>query len=318
MAIKEVPITYRVYYKSMKDTYTQLRENAIAAKKDLTDLINESYNTICKNIETFEKEFNVNLNKYEEFRNNTYIDGKFLKVAKGLFINRNNNYTLVSDLFDLYNFARKQKELYNLNKDIELYDKILALNIKQYNEILKKFYYAVHKEMIIKGVGYVFEHPIGWTCINRCHITRQSCHIDYAATKKRKAQLIAEGKRLYNKEEAKWCKQNGIEYHAEDGRVYMNNEYCYEIPLCNCKLPNGTKYKLEVADYRGREVRGVTNEELAKKANNNLEEICKLSVDIRTKLNICNSVDKTLYLNFIRNENQEPLNITKVGRKNRQ
>ena len=38
--------------------------------------------------------------------------------------------------------------------------------------------------------------------------------------------------------------------------------------------------------------------------NGNLVKACELPVDLRTKLAICNEMDKTLYTNFIRNEGQ--------------
>lgn len=318
MAVKETPIGYRVYFKSMKSAYTQIREEAFSARCDLFDSITELWGSIHNNISLYEKEFNINLLDYEEYQTNRYINGAFLKIAKGLFINRKNNYNIVSDLFDLYNLARKQKEIHELDKDIELYDKILELKLNDYNNILKIFYTEVHKHLILEGKAYRFEDNIGWTCVNRCHIVQQAPHLDYAATKKRKAELQAQGKRVYNKEEADWCKANGIEYDAVDGRVYMQNEYCYEIPLIGCKLPNGVKYKMEITDYRGRAIRGKTNDDIIKEANGDLNYVCNLPLDIRTKLNICNAIDKTLYINFIRNENQEPVNITKAHRKDRQ
>ena len=317
MSIKETPTNFRVYYKSMINAYTQAKEDALRIKQDLIDEIAELRQSIVENIDMFKREFGVDLNEQKEFVDDKYTTGTFFKLAKGLFINRDNNYIIVSDLFDLYNYARKQKELNGINKDIELYNKILKISLHQYTDILKTFYNEVHKKLILDGCGYVFEGNIGWTCINRCHIQKARPHIDFAATKKRKAELKEQGKRLYNREEAEWCKKNGIEYDGVDGRVYLNDEYCYEIPLIDCKLPKGSKQKLTIADYRGRTLRGKSNEDIAKEYGNNKEAICELDLDIRTKLNICNEIDKMLYLNFIRNENQEPINAAKISRKNR-
>lgn len=317
MAVKEIPINVRTYYKSMMAAYTQLKADAVLAKDELNTVIADLWKSIYANISVYETEFNINLLKYKEFEENKYIDGVFLKTAKGMFINRKNNYMLVSDLFDLFNLARKQKQIYDLENDIKFYNKILALNFKQYTEILRVFYTEVHKHMILKGEGYVFEDMIGWTCINRCHIVKSTTRIDYKATKENKKKLLEEGKRLYNAEEAAWCKQNGLPYDGVDYRVYLNNEYCYEVPLIGCKLPNGSKYKLVGADYRGREIRGKHNDELISMCNSKIENICELPLDLRTKLGLCNTVDKMLYLNFIRNENQQPINATEISRKNR-
>lgn len=317
MAVKEIPVNFRVYYKSMKDAYTQLREDAISAREELCKASDELYKSIYDNLEVYENDFKINLLDYEEFRDNIYLNGKLLKIAKGLFLNKKNNYLIVGDLFDLYNYCRKKKDINNLDKDISFYDRLLSLSLKEYSNILKTFYTEVHKRMILNGEGYVFESPIGWTCINRCHLVKHKPALDYAATKKKKAELQAAGKRIYNVEEAEWCKKNGIKYEAEDCRVFLNDEYCYEIPLIGCSLPDGHKHKLTIVDRRGRNVRGLSNEELAKSVDNDLTKICELDIDLRAKLNICNSIDKTLYTNFIRNENQKPVNVAKTYRKNR-
>lgn len=318
MAVKEIPVNMRTYYKSMIAAYTQLKTDAVAAAKDVKGSTDKLWQDIYDNKTKYANEFGVDLLSYDEFASNKYIDGTFIKLAKGMFINRKNDYVIVAELFDLVNLAKKQKQLYDLEKDIAFYDKLLSLSLKQYTEILRVFYTEVHKHMILNGEGYVFEDNIGWTCINRCHIERQKPMLDFDATRKKKEELLAQGKRLYNKEEAEWCKANGIEYNGEQFRVFKKDEYCYEIPLLGCKLPNGSKYKLETADYRNREVRGMHNNELIAYANNDTKQICNLPLDLRTKLNLCNTVDKMLYLNFIRNENQKPSNATQTNRKNRQ
>lgn len=314
MAVKEIPTNYRVYYKSMRNTYTQLKDNALTLIEDLIKTINVLHEDIKSNKDQYKDEFGIDILKYEEFVDNEYKTGTFLRLAKGAFLNRKNNYVLVGALFDVYNLAKKQKEIYELNKDVAFYNKLLNLTLNEYKNILKVFYTEVQKHLILKGEGYVFENVIGWICINRCHINKVKPHINFAETKKKKAELLAEGKRLYNKEEAAWCKQNGIKYDGIDARVYLNNEYCYEVPLIQCKLPNGHKYKLDISDYRSRELRSKSNKKIMEEYGSNLEDICNLDLDLRTKLNMCVELDKTLYTNFIRNENQEPLNAAKIDR----
>ena len=76
--------------------------------------------------------------------------------------------------------------------------------------------------------------------------------------------------------------------------------------------------RFQVTDRRARELRGKTNQDLAKECNNDTNKICELPLDVKTKLNICVEVDKMLYTKFIRNENQKPYIDTKINRKNRQ
>lgn len=318
MAIKEVPVDIKVYYKSMLDAFTQKRDKAIETLNKITLQAKALHDEALSNREIYKSQFKVDLLKYSEFVDNQYKTGIFIKLAKGLFINRSNNYVLVSDLFNLYNLAKLQKQIYDINIDITKYDKLLNLSYRDYCKIMKVYMTEVHKKLILEGAGYSFGQRIGWICINRCIIKNPKPKLDFAATKKRKAQLLAEGKRLYNQEEADWCKRNGIEYNAEDYRVYMNKEYCYEIPLLHCSLHNAGKLQFVITDSRPKECRGKTNEELAEMCNNDTTKICELGVDLKTKLNICDSVDKILYAKFIRNENQEPSTTPKINRKNRQ
>ena len=314
MGIKETPVNFRVYYKSMKDKYTALikdnnerKENLLSESKDLKERID-------KNIENYKKEFNINLSTIEEFNENRYIDGHFLRLAKGLFINRKNNYVLTSDLYDLLTLANIQNEIHTIIENNKKYDKIINISLKDYNNLLKTFYTEVHKHLILNGEGYKLSGHLGWICINRVKIKKVGTKINYVETKKNKEKLLAEGKRLYDETEAKWCEEHGIKYNGVDYRVFMDSEYYYEIPLINCTLENGRKYKLEPANYRGAEIRGKSNSDLIKESNNNKEYICNLSLDVRSKLNVCNEIDKMLYLKFIRNENQESINVAKTNR----
>lgn len=317
MQIKETPTNVKVYYNSMRQAITQKRNEAIDKLDKLNNTLDKLYKTIRDYINVYKNEFNIDLLKYPEYVNNSYSTGEFYKVAKGLFINRSNNYRLVSDLFDLYKLAKTQKQIYDITNSIKLYDKLLNLSIKDYTETLRTYMTEVHKQLVLEGNGYLISGEIGWICVNRCLIEKSRPKLDYAATRRNKQELIAQGKRLYNKQEADWCRRNGIEYNGVDYRVYINKEYCYEIPLLNCKLPEGTKHKLEIADYRHNDLRGKTNEELIKDCKSITSKICELPIDLRTKLTLCDTTDKILYTKFIRNENQEPSTTTKANRKNR-
>lgn len=312
------PATYHVYYTSMKDYYANERETLLNEVDILEDTINSIKQSITDSkIENIKETFKLDLNNYEEFKSNTYINGKFERVAKSAYMNRNNNYELVSDLFDVYNLARKQKEIYDIKNKISLYNKIIGLTEKEYLKILRTFYYEVHKQMILKGYGYSFEGQLGWICITRKELNNKGKALDWAATKHKKEQLKKEGKKLYTKEEAAWCKKYGIDYNAEDYRVYLKHEFFYDISLLECTIPKGNSYKLVSANYRGIEIKDKTNDELAEMCNNDLEKICNLSVDIKTKVNMCVKINEALYTNFIRYENKKSNNNAKTCRQNR-
>lgn len=304
MIKQEKPVGYREYYKRMKAEYSHKVEELTNKKLQLEEETHNLWTTVKHNVANLTESFNVELEKYTEFTNNEYVDGKFLNKAKSLYMNRKNNYTLVADFFDIYSLARKQKEIYDLGKQITLYDKVSKVSMNDYKNILKTFYETVHTRLITKGEGYRFEGQLGWTAIRRMKFKEPGSKVNYAATKKRKQELKAQGVKVFDKEEAEWCKQRGIEYNAVDPRVYLNDEYYYTIALYDCYIPNGSKYRLEIADYRGQAIRGKTNDELIKLCDNDIQKICKLPVDLKTKLTMCNIADKMLYVNFIRYEDK--------------
>lgn len=314
MAIKEIPINSKGYYKLFIKNNKQKLEDSLKLLEELEEDIELRHKNILSWIDVYINEFNFNPHQYTEFENNKYTTGKFYRASKGLLINKQNDYELVGDLFTLYELASKQKEIYDLNQDIVLFKKCIALSLKEYTEILRVYYTEVHKHLVLEGEGYAFSGELGWICVNRCIIDKKHPILDYAATKKREKELIEKGERIYNKEEAEWCLRNGIEYKAKDKRVFICNEYCYQIPLIDCRLPNARSLEFKVSDYRHRSCRGKTNDELIELCNRDIKKICELSVDLKTKVTLCDKTNKTLYTKFIRNENQKPFTFTKINR----
>lgn len=314
MAIKEIPINAKGYYKLFIKNNKQKFEDSLKLLEELEEDIELRHKNILSWIDVYINEFNFDPNQYIEFKNNEYTIGRFYRAAKGLLINKQNDYELVGDLFTLYELASKQKEIYDLKQDIVLFKKCIALSLKEYTEILRVYYTEVHKHLVLEGEGYAFSGELGWICVNRCIIDKKRPMLDYSATKKREKELLEKGERIYNKEEADWCLRNGIEYKAKDKRVFICNEYCYQIPLIDCKLPNARSLEFKVSDYRHRSCRGKTNDELIELCNRDIKKICELSVDLKTKVTLCDKVNKILYTKFIRNENQKPFTFTKTNR----
>lgn len=297
------PVNFREYYKAMRTAYIQRKEDAFAEIENLRSQIIELH----KNVEFNHNDYlshGINLSKYPEFINNEYVDGEFLTFAKGAYLNRKNNYKLTSNLFNLVKLAKKQERLYILRKEFDLYDKILSTKFTDYARYVRLFFVEVHKKMILDGCAYHFGQGIGDLIICRVKTTNKRPLIDYQATKKKKAEIIANGGRLYNKEEAKFCEDNGLEYDGQDGRVYLNREYRYELLLAHRHFKDAYDFEYKPQDYISPELRKFTNDTLIEYCNSDLNKICELNVDLKLKLTLCNNVDKTLYTNFIRNETQ--------------
>lgn len=314
MAIKETPTNYRTYYKLFIEDNKQKLKDALKLREELEEAVKTKHVNISAWKDVYLKEFNFNLDTYLEFQENRYINGRFYRAAKGLLINKQNDYEIIADLFNLYDLAYTQKQLYDCIQRITFYKKCIKVRLKEYTEILRTYYTEVHKKLILEGMGYSFSNGIGWICINRCTFDKRRPMLNYAATKKREKELKERGARIYNKDEADWCTRNGIEYKAEDKRVFTCNEYCYQIPLIDCKLPKGSIVKLEISDYRHTSLRGKTNDALIKLCKNDIKKICELPLDLKTKVTLCDKADKILYTKFIRNENQKPITFRTPNR----
>lgn len=314
MGIKEAPIGIKTYYKCIKRDYANIKEDTLQVIDKLKTEINVDTEDIKNNLDVYKNKFNINLMDYDEFVNKRYTTGKFNKMAKGLYLNRNNNYELTGELYNLVKLSTKQKELKEYEEGLDVCNKIEGLNLKDFTNILKVFYTKVHEKMIKEGAGYVLEGNLGWLCINRCVIDKQRPMLDFNATKKREQELKAAGKKIWNKEEADWCAAKGIEYKAEDKRVFRNDACCYEIPIIGSTIKGRSSLRFTSAVYVGSSIKHQGYDDWLKLVNN-VDDALKLPLDIRKKLYMCLKLDKDLYIKFIRNEHQKPIISPKINRK---
>ena len=313
--IKNTPVKIAEYFRTCKAAFQKRYDSYTKERTKLENQLNELYEDVKSNIDYYVTNYNINFNNYKEFVTNSYIDGTFYKVAKRLFINKKEDHTMIMELYDIFSLAKLQRAINELDKQIHLSERVLSLSYNSYMGIVKQFYQAVHKHLILEGEAYHLGSRLGYLCINRCKSHYRYKRLDYNATNKRKAELIADGKRLWNKDEAEYCKLIGKEYDGVDYRVYKNDEYYYEFALLYSNCKNGYKLEFECTDYRASNLRGTTYDDLIKMCGGDKDKICELNVDIKTKLALCNKVDKYLYSKFIRNENQNKYNYSKVNRK---
>ena len=317
MAIKETPTNFRCYYKKMRASITE-KYNKLVDEYGTTYVREKKlYEELIKKIDKYKINHDIDLRSYKEFVENEYIDGTFYDDVKGLFINKKNNYKVIQPLYSLYKLAKMQKELYENHKTRRLYSKMLSLNLKQYAKVLETFYNEVHKKLIIEGCGYMFEDNIGWLCINRCKVVQGNRKLlDFQATRRNKEKLLAEGKRLWNKDEYEYAKSLGLDYDGVDYRKYVEAEYCYEFALLDTKLKLDDKIRFEPCARRSH-IEGRTDEQVIADCDNDLNKICELQIDVKRKLNLCIKTNDLLYLNFIRNESQQSAHTPKANRKSR-
>lgn len=314
MSIKQKPIGIKEYYQNVRDTYIIEREKALLDIDRLVDTNKDKRREIIDNLTIYK----IPLVDYPEFQQDKYINGRLIAVASVLYSDKKLDLDYKSYIFKLLLYAKNQQQIYKLNKRVEKLNKILDLTYKDYTTLLRTFYTAIQKELVINGYGYKLEGRLGWICYNRILNNKFGKRvIDYKATRERKKEILEAGGTLWNKDDAKWCEDNDIHYEGEDYRVFLKSDATYELAICGCTIQNGSAVRIKSADYREAKIRGKSNDDIRLECNNNLNKICEVGIDIGTKLHICLAADKLLYTKFIRNENQTSMHFRKINRKNR-
>ena len=312
-AIRNTSIGIKDYFQRLKDKAEYDKEKAKISYAELKDIIMERRSAIVPYVD----KFRLPIIDYPEFQQNKYINGFLEDAAKSMY--QDNRLSLEDKHlhFRLVSYAVSLRKIVEYEKTIEKADKILALTLNDYRDFLREFYTEVQRQLIVEGNGYRLEGKLGWICYNRVLNTGKKM-VDFQATKQNKERLIAEGKRVYNKEEAEWCKQNDIEYDGVDATVYKQDVAWYELCLIGCHLPNANYVRIKPVDYRSVETRNYTTEQLYKHCDGDIDKIMRLDVSMKIKLNMCLESDKLLYTKFIRNENQTKSTYGSSSWKNRQ
>lgn len=319
MGTKETPTSTGQYYTLYKEAMLQKLQDIIDNIEDAEhELKNDKALVDCSR-EAYKNSFNIDLNEYNEYKENRYINGKMYADFKYILLHKKQVDADCGAIYSIYKLAERQRTIYNLYTDKALYEKAAAVTINQYKSMLKLYFNEVHKHLIMYGEAYTIAPFIGDLCINRVRVhDKARPKLNFAASRAKKAQLIAEGKHIYNQEEANYYAKLGMPYNAEDYRVFMDSEYLYEYVVLFSKYKDSSIHVFKVADYRGSKVRGKSNDQLVEECNRDINKICNLDVDVRTKLNMSLKCDIGLYTNFIRNEDQKSVRNISAYRKNRQ
>lgn len=297
--------TYSVYYKKMKSEYTELRDKLVEevdkAKEENVNLRKEllSYRN------SYKLHYGINLTELEEFNKDAYSSGKLYKIAKGAMLKHADSYEKMYELNTFLKYATNQKDIAEKTAKIEHYNKCLALTSHQYRDLIYAFYNKVQEKLILEGYGYPLEGRVGWLCINRVKINNKPI-TDYAATRKKKEELIAKGLRPYDQKEHEWAKQHGLPYDGVRYRVTKTEDYAYEIALVGCKLENRVDCRLYNINYVDKKIKRKSFDELAAEYKDDIEGAARLSMDLAHKLAVCLKIDSNLSNKYKRTDNEIP------------
>lgn len=268
--------------------------------KQLKELKESYIKDINDNIDNIKKYIKIDLDNYtKEWVEKTYNPTESLYQYLIVYLRKySNNNDAKKYLITLIKYCNVLRNINTYTKSIALASKRRALPLKEYKNYVYKYYCKVHK-CILEGNAYRFNNGIGTLIINYWKLQKFKPTIDYSLTKKRKLEIIAKGLRPYDVEEAKMYKAKGIPYDGVKYEVFRDATHYFDIGIFDSKICHHRAFRFQVSKSINHKFRSLGDNGLAEKYKT-IDEISKLQVDIRHKINILINVDKTKYLNYVR------------------
>ena len=298
-----VEVDIKDYYKAFIDNANSDIEKYQEERETNHKLLLSTKEYISKYILYINHQFGINLK--ENFPN-SWIEEKYCEDEHLTDIIKIGIDDAVGEdrviILQLLRYSELLKFIYLCDKRIELAKQRSKITPKQYKEYLRKYYMqSVHKALL-NGYAYRFSHGIGDVMINYWKYVDgvRSKIVDWAATNKRKKEILEAGLKLYDKDEAEIYKIRGLKYDGIPYVVYKTNKEYYDIEIANCRAFSKANIKFKHANYIPAKFRQKTHDEIANQFNS-VDEIAIQDLGIRHKLIVSLEKDPTLYLKYIRN-----------------
>lgn len=274
---------------------------------------------IDKDIKFINKAFQINLSDEEVYIKNAYIeDNNFIKYITKLYKSKDFTKDERISLAYIIRWIKCLERIHKYNQKAEIVRRRAKMTFKQYKEYVKRFYTQVQAE-VLDGNAYRYSHGVGDLTIARVKNTKGKNYkgkINYAETRRRKQEIIDAGKIPYDAKEAKRCEILGKPYNGVSYIVYLNEPYFYQFYLANMMLSGHKLMKFTRTDYRGKSIRGVTDDELSIICKTE-EDVLNLDADMGVKLKQLLRLNPSIYIKFIRDEEQSAFKHRETFRKNR-
>lgn len=190
------------------------------------------------------------------------------------------------------------KNIAETKKQLALATKKKELGFADYRYIVFRYYSKVH-EFLLKGKAYRYNSGIGTLYIDRTQIKGEGKKIDFHKTKLRKQELIKQGVKLYNQQDAIKATFLGIPYDGVDYRVWLRAPAFYSLKFIHSKFFK-KEYDFQPINYIHQKYRGYNQDQLALEVCENNEDIYNLQIDLRTKIAIYLKRNPERYIDFQR------------------
>lgn len=304
------------YYKEYIDDIQYEIDKSKRSLETAEIMLEDSKSYIMDNLTSINKLLGYDITTVEEFIHNKHNEKNYLydKILK-LYKEDNNSYK--KHLIVLIRFFSSIKNIHIYNNKLRVLESRSIMSYKEYRTYVKLYYTQVHKE-VLEGNAYKYSNNIGTFFINRA--TRKgnkqfNKYIDYKKTRENKERLMKEGKILYNHKDALEYAKKGLDYNGVNYIEYLNNDVFYQFVLTNSKVKYITFTKFEHSEYVNTKYNTLYIDELKLLAKTK-EEVYNLDMNLRYKLNILLKIDPTIYVKYIRTDEQTAYNNRKINRKN--
>lgn len=316
----KVDVDINSYYKEYKEGAQDELDKLEVKLTETKTMAANARVKIDKDLNFINKAFQINLCEEEVYVKNVYIeDDRFIKYITKLYKNKDFTKDERISLAYIIRWIKCLERIHKYNEKAKIVRCRANMTMKKFREYVKRYYSQVQVE-VLDGNAYRYSHGIGDLTIARVKNARGRNYkgkINYAASRKRKQEIIDAGKTPYDKKEADRCRILGKPYDGVEYLVYLNEPYFYQFYLANIMLPGHKLMKFTKTDYRGKSIRGVTDDELSIICKTE-EDVHNLDADIGVKLKQLLRLNPNIYIKFIRDEEQSAFKHRKTARKDRQ
>ena len=309
----------------VKDFYLQFihkcREDIKDSNKNLSNIIaykKELWDSLNTNKEIIYKTYKIDLDKYSEFTDKHYNPKESLHKQAIDILRDTTNDELRMHIITISKYCSLLKKEFEINNIKEIALERVKIKYKEYVNILGEYYTKV-QECVLKGMGYKYNGGIGVYVIHHWNIPKEEANLtlDYAATNANKKEIIKKGLKPYDDKEAAWYEARHIPYDGVKYKIYRQDTDWYEFTFMQSSIFKRKELDYKRTEYVAAKYRGMSYKDIADKFCGTIEDIYKLQVDIKYKLNMILYKDPNKYLNYVRNPEQDRKKYRKYNRKNR-
>jgi len=293
-------IKLRDFYLQFKHQANIRYNNEYKNLQSIIDIKNRLIEEVKTKRNIIEDNFNIKLDNYKEWTDNEYNDKESLYLKTVKIYKENKEDINIQAIIALMRYCNIIRREFRSNEELTLLTREMNIKLGVYRDYLCNFFNRVHK-IILEGDAFKLGNNIGTIILNYVDMKNHKQIIDYTASRKKKAELKAAGKKIYNSNEAIWYKARNIPYEAESHIVYKDTQSFYKFVIFSGGVLYKNKLIFEHSEYINKKYRGLTQKQVADTFCKNKQDVYDLQTDIKYKLNVLLYKKFVTHLTYVRN-----------------